>query len=282
MRTVRVLLASFLVPLMLIGYATAATATPQSLNCLGTISNSKVERQENVSRIISDMHRQRLTADQISQTLQQNCGIERKSKPISTFAPSSTNQDIDVRPPDIFYDHGITEWYVEASFMWPQNFNFFSEIPFGCLSPCNVGGSDGFGIALSRPVLAVDPTRSYNILIHDWNLYWPYTYMDTPSDANTTGVAFVGQDKYCFSNQGSNCGAENGGSAYSWAFADLFYFIEDIGCGTIQAFAKYAHSWSSTSVNGIGVGPWSLNVQWSSSADRWEAVGPPSVAQHPC
>jgi hypothetical protein len=76
---------------------------------------------------------------------------------------------------------------------------------------------------------------------------------------------------------------QNGGyGVYSFTHGEVFYNISSIGCGTVQAFSQYWHTWSSTGINGIGVGPWSFTVSWSSEGHDWPQGSQPSNAVTPC
>jgi hypothetical protein len=111
--------------------------------------------------------------------------------------------------------------------------------------------------------------------------YYPRSYSRAyPSDANTYGVTFTGQDRFhCVLGRYNNCAS---GYDYSFYHGEIFYDIGTIGCGTLQAFSKYGHDWASTTINGFSVGPWTLGLQWSSSSNRWERVSQPSTAVTPC
>jgi hypothetical protein len=138
-------------------------------------------------------------------------------------------------------------------------------------------------IAFNRPVAVVDPYGPWWMSTRSKNAYFPATYTEVPSDGNSNGVSFTGQDKLCFSKLGTaDCNGAEGESDYSWYSGIVGMNIADMGCGTIQAFSKYAHGYGSTAVNGIGVGPWAISVQWSKTENRWEAVSAPSVADDPC
>lgn len=156
-------------------------------------------------------------------------------------------------------------------------------MPLFCSLPCNIGGNEGIGLSLNRPVNSI--SSSYQATMRAWGEtdYFPMLNTTTPSTLNNTGVSFIGQDKFCMSNQGSNCGGEPGGQDYNFKYGSIIYYISNPGCGTLQAYAQYSHTWSSTSVNGIGVYSNGLSFSWSTTSDHWESSpGNGGEAVTPC
>lgn len=271
--------------LLLMASTSVASASPvlaKQHECLGTVSQSKAERVKNIGQVIQSLARQRLSSSSIWDVLSKNCEIRIVSKPVEGSAPLSTNRDVAIGPTMIVFDASYGIWYAYADWNWitiPGS----GETGLGCHSPCNVGGADGIGLAFSRPVVAIDDQVPWVRWTWDDTGYFGSETSYVPSDGNTSGLSFTGQDKLCLSKQGTaDCLGTPGQNSYSWHHGYIQMNIDDIGCGTIQAFAKYAHSWSSTSVNGIGIAPWSISVQWSSTQNHWEAVGNPSSSQRPC
>ncbi len=152
---------------------------------------------------------------------------------------------------------------------------FTNEAGWFC-GVCHIGGADGFGISFSRPVTSV---YGYNLATWGNYSFFGTSYSRlAPADANTYGVTYKGQDDSC-KGAGTGC---NTPADYSFAHGALTYQIRTIGCGPIQAFAKYAHTWSSNAVTGFGVGPWSLSVSWATSGESWERASQPSSVVTPC
>ena len=75
-------------------------------------------------------------------------------------------------------------------------------------------------------------------------------------DNNERGVSFTFQDGSTGDSSNSHHGSISVG----------FKYQTPNKCH--QAFAKYFHTWDDTKVNGIGVGPYSLSVQWTGGDDH--------------
>ena len=148
----------------------------------------------------------------------------------------------------------------------------------GCIGSCNLGGADGFGVAFSRPVTSA---QSYTLATSgvgdatSRNYYVISTSRMFVSDGNTYGASFQGQDAARY--DGACCLID-----YNVYNGTLVYEIRSIGCGVLQAFSKYGHTWSSTAVNSISVGPWSIGIGWSSTDNKWEKASAPSNAVQYC
>jgi hypothetical protein len=155
------------------------------------------------------------------------------------------------------------------------NYHFTAWTDGLSLNGGNVGGDDGFGIAFSRKVTTV---VDYSMATWGKTSHYARSYSRLHVEtANTDGVTYVGQDT-AWRNPTQMVGPQD----YNFYNGSLVYDIGNIGCGSIQAFSKYGHDWSSTDITGFGVGPWSLSLQWSSSTHRWEKSSQPSNAVTVC
>jgi len=114
----------------------------------------------------------------------------RKSKPVRTVSPlDSVNSDVDVDAPEIFLDGQYHIWVVYSFWQWPQLGPVKDELPWFCRVPCNIGGNEGIGLTMSRPVTTVDPTFSYSMSYWSATNYFPKVETAAPSDANRRHVA---------------------------------------------------------------------------------------------
>lgn len=117
-----------------------------------------------------------------------------------------------------------------------------------------VGGRDGFGVTLSRDVKrrSQSLTRCNSVDLCD--------YGGSMADNSPRGATYTFQDhqEVLFPNGDFDHGA----------ITVSFTPYKEKACH--QAFAKYAHSWSTSSLTGFGVGPYSFSLQWSSTAHKWE------------
>jgi hypothetical protein len=243
---------------------------------VGNGQQTAADRAATVNNEIVAQLKSGATSRQVADDLLAKYGVVTKTATSDTVTPLSSQGNVSVASPQILYDSCGGGWYVYASYRWNSMTAVHDDAyAGGCGPTCNVGGEDGFGVALSRNVAAV---RSYFMQTWGQTSYYPVSSGRTyASDANTYGVTFKGQDRFC----PYSC-IDHTTPDYSFYNGELFYNISSIGCGTIQAFSKYAHDWSSTTINGFGVGPWQLNVSWSSSSNRWELASQPSNAVTPC
>jgi hypothetical protein len=87
--------------------------------------------------------------------------------------------------------------------------------------------------------------------------------------ASQTGVAMTWSSK--------RLGCWRGGRLvldYTSARGNVTMYVTGPVCDgkKFQVFATYGHSWSNTSVSGVGLQPWGASISWSSSKDHWEKV----------
>lgn len=125
-------------------------------------------------------------------------------------------------------------------------------------STCNAldGGRDGFGLALSKSVTNLGTS----LIACSGNNKCSSTLASRSSNS-AAGAGYTFQDSWF------NSALSGWGPAYK---GTLTYSFRPLSSGCLQAFSKYGHTWASTSVNGVGVGPWSISIQWSTSSSRWE------------
>jgi len=206
-------------------------------------------------------------------------GVENRTQPADPAGtePMSTPAIINVARPQFLYDTCIRRWSIYARWDFTNIGALGSELGFTpWCGECDLGGDDAFGITLSRNVRSV---TGYSV--GTWGIFsrYPLSYDRMFSvDANVDGVGFRGQDMYCKENAFTTCGSGD----YSFYHGALTYTIGDIGCGVIQAFSKYGHSWTSSELTGLSVGPWSIGFQWSNSSRSWERGSLPSSEVTPC
>ena len=190
-----------------------------------------------------------------------------------TVMPRSENSGVSLSTPSVYFNTSTGRYQASASFAWKDCTDPWN----GQVEPCyatdwsgtNVGGYDGFGIRVSKEV----SRRSQSFVVaSSTNCRTTYT---NPSDADGWGVVYRNQDK--FQNP---CGT----SHYNWHRGSVVYsFLMLPGCprGQYQFSSKMAHTWSSTGVSGISVGPRGISVSFSSTENSWTAVSNPKNF-YPC
>jgi hypothetical protein len=260
----------------------AAHAAPAGPCAENTRANGG-SRSATIHRAITCLVRSGLTLNQVDQAMEKNYHVQARTHHLNGDLQPFTNTnngDVNPEPPTFYYDSGeyggIRGWYVWSFWSWSGSNAWYGldRESDACWfsNPCALGGYDGYGISFSRPVQSV---RSYEMQTWGVTDYYPPSYDRAHvSDGNTAGATFTGQDEYKQGLAGEN--------DYSFANGIIYYDVSSIGCGTIQAFTKYAHTWDDTGINGIGVGPWSLSVQWANSGANWERASQPSSPVTPC
>ena len=132
------------------------------------------------------------------------------------------------------------------------------------------------------------------MLINGWSeAYWG----DWPSLCDIGGPCGYGTHKST-----SSCGS---GSSYGVAFCQQdqevrlstsvwdnnmyhgevvysFFGTKSGTCQSTQTFSSFWHTWSVTSINSIGVGPWAFSVGWISQGYSWPAGGQPGYIATVC
>lgn len=156
------------------------------------------------------------------------------------------------------YAPKITVNYSSSGYVMYANSTFQWSSPPAAPSTCqtDVGGNDGFAFAFNRAVTNLGVSFS---ACNSYGKCGSYGWLETNSQYRA-GYSF--QDK---------AGSVTVG--YSPAYKGTITYAFRTGSGCTQAFAKYAHTWSSTSVNGFSIGPSSIGVQWSTSSGFWQKSG---------
>lgn len=171
----------------------------------------------------------------------------------TTVAPATSSQ-VSVVTPVMWRAHtGI--YYLKTG--W----GFTTSRPDGAGSG-NVGGYDGFAFSLSHSVinkggeLYICPRKVTNFKCFYATNYW---------DNSAVGQAWRFQDRSQLLGYPPHYSGFNYSTSSGIA---VFAFTPLSGC--LQAFAKYTHTWSSTSVTGVDIGAWSVGFQWSNNNNYWQ------------
>jgi hypothetical protein len=289
-----------------------AEAKAPAKSCNTADANLKLESRKNaLEQYISDARQSGASREEIASHLKNNfCLEDRTKKAPSGPSRDSSNGDIAVNAPEFYYSNSSGLWLVYAGWRWNSVWPSDNDRSTFCQNPCALGGQDGFGIALSQNAVLDSYSEETGGHRYGWYAGLAPGRLQ-PSDANSAGVTFTGIDhavtydtNWCMDRwspedltdcgrNGAWCKQTNSPARdhlpnyicrdYSFLSGTVYMYVRDFPCGqTIQAFAKYAHSWSSTAVNGIGVGVNSLTVQWSSSSNGWERASQPSQGLNPC
>lgn len=247
---------------------TAAGAAPVSPLCLAGPAPTQAAkadenaRAERLDRMIVAMRQQGLSKEKVDKQLAREGVVPvSKEQGDGLIQPLSDGNSVNVWA-DVYRDTCAANYYVSGGWKFTSMSALTSDA--GC-NNCNVGGYDAFGVALSRSVgigyHSVSTWGASNSFPTSSSRMWAH-------DTNSYGVAYQGQDKYCRAGYGG-CSVND----YNFFNGSLFLSITNIGCGYIQAFPKYGHTWSSASLTGLGVGPYSVSVSWSPNHLGWSKAG---------
>ncbi|WCF08073.1 hypothetical protein NDS46_28080 [Paenibacillus thiaminolyticus] len=195
-------------------------------------------------------------------------GLIRVDKGDQSIAPLSTRGDYEIDKLTIYYDSKVNLHVIEMAGMW-QNTNFYNDAqcPFSCSGTINVGGKDGIGLfSLHRDINVFSPkfyTITHGTLAET---DWSYRTSD-PKDSR--GAGFYFQDTVQVARV--NPPKFEKYNAYRHLMWYYFNFTDGYPpSGTMISFkASVGHTWASTSVNSISVGPWSVGISFSKDYDNW-------------
>jgi hypothetical protein len=228
-------------------------------------ARSKALESGDLSMAVANMRIAGKTKEQIDESLAKEFGLQLMTKPEAetiveddAIEAVSTGNDVTVNTPSIYRDACSTTWYVYASYRWNTMSRFRSELPLFCGDPCALSGTDGFGISLSRqpPVLGGASMTTWGTT-SKFPATSGRTWIDT---SGALGYWFEGVDHF----SGGCCPDD-----YSFYNGEIFMGITSMGCGPLQAFSRYSHTWSNVEITGVSFAPLSLGLSWSSSSNRW-------------
>ncbi len=258
----------------------AAVVTPKSVACRAagaTVLADPHAGAKAVNALIADMSRSGSTQEAIDAALQAKLclfKVQGVTLPgVNTKLVASNNTMVTVSKPNVYLacpNEACTGYYyyVNSLWNWPGDGYAADGIPCpGCTK--NNGGYDGIGISLSNSM----NMRSYTGSMWGKGCKFGTTVL-APSTANQYGAGFRFQDKIFF---GSACSSSNGVDSNARSGSEVVTFWPPTSCKTVQAFATYNHTWSSTTINGISIGKWSIGFSWNTTSNQWSRVSSPGT-----
>jgi hypothetical protein len=172
--------------------------------------------------------------------------------------PQSFGDDVSVSTYG-YYDSQVQQTAYVARYNW-LNTNYESDAGALCSSPCEVGGLEAFGIALSAPLETVS-TFGY-FCTADRNC----PELENAAQVSQLGVVYQQQDVLS---------ATLGYTTYS---GEVTYSTSDNSCG-VQPFANYTHTWDDSEITGYSISPSDLSIAVS-NVDKSFTVAVPGAG--PC
>ncbi len=177
---------------------------------------------------------------------------------------ASGNGDVSVKAPVFYYDRNLHVWNVSMNWDWVTD-SWGGQFSHNLDTEKSVGGADGAGVTLSSGVRITSPIMEY------WgkNCHYTGVYTAGPSTANSYGVGFIAQDRAFF--EGMNvCSGTYQYADYNMEHGQILFNVDNGGtCTNVHAYGSYNHTWSSTSLNSIGVGPYSISFGWNTNSNQW-------------
>ncbi|SEF12530.1 hypothetical protein SAMN04489740_4254 [Arthrobacter alpinus] len=170
--------------------------------------------------------------------------------------PNSTAADVDIfvfsiydsaRGIDIFQGQYNWEWQVNK---WYPDTSIFCRFE---AAPCAMGGEEALGVALSHPLTIT--------AVHGWQRG---DVLPNPAEVNQFGAIYKYQDHDYYDPAAT---LNNGYDATS---ATVSVETVHSRCG-VQAFVKYAHTWSSTGISSLALGASSVGVGFTTTGGSWTA-----------
>jgi hypothetical protein len=249
----------------------AACQSP-SFDASGTNRGAKFGAEQ-LDKVLTRLTQQGYTDLEIETYLSQRLcivpidgGVEARSR---IELASSTNSDLKVSPPSLSHDTQAHLYYSITKWNW-NNTDWKSDRTFNPGGNSNVGGDDGIATSFNKSLIMRGYSASY------WGNgcagFGTHT-TSTASDANSYGAGFTFQDingsRY---TTGTNLCYD-----YNAIHGQEVISFKATSCTSgVQAFGRYGHSWSSTSLTGFSVGPYSIGIYWTSNSNRWYSSSQPS------
>jgi hypothetical protein len=234
-------------------------ADPESVQGAKSTDNARAER---LDRMIVTMRQQGLSQEKIDNQLSREGVVAvSKGQDGGLIQPLSDGNTVNVWA-DVYRDTCAANYYVSGGWKFTSMSSLQSDA--GSCYNCTVGGYDAFGVALSRSI-----GLGYHS-VYTWGASNSFPSSSSRMWAQATnpyGVAYQGQDRFCRSGNGG-CTAND----YNFFNGSLFMSISP-GCGYLQAFPTYGHTWSSAQLTGVGVGPWSVSLSWAPDYLGWGKAG---------
>lgn len=232
-----------------------------------------VQRELNV--IASDMAAGKKTEKEAKLELEKMDVYILETPEYTDITPFSSGSDITMNAVMITYDANTSRWTVTGGGFW-KNKNWYNDRPGGVWvggQTKNVGGLDSVGVTLyntsgSYSGVSVVSSLGYVTDHNGWN---DWLYNPSHGDGRN-GIAFDFQDKMRLSSSCTSCSKEDFtyfGTGFSASVTYNSKFSNYHG----NARTFYAHTWNTTTINGIGFsggsGSYGVTINWSSTSNKF-------------
>jgi hypothetical protein len=225
-------------------------------------------RYEAYRQRILELQQQGASRAAIASTLAREFSIEPITNGVQLI-DSTGSSDVQLDVPSFSYDRLLRHYVMSASFIWKM-----CRIGDVESAPCwlknrhdGMGGADGFAIKLNQEIFRV---RSGFSLAD--NCGRPAGGFDQPAFDSDYGIGFKEQD--VMTREEVNC--PGGPYVYNWhrgVISEIFDF-RDNNCGgeRLQIDTKFGHSWSTSSLTGIGISSNGIQLSWENGESHFDAI----------
>jgi hypothetical protein len=250
----------------------APTTSPASAACVKQHAGTTTTRV--VADYIVKLRQEDKTQAEIDAALSTQFCWERLASPTAAtgVAPNvvtpmgaSGNGDVSVNTPVFYYDRNAHQWNVSMNWNW-VNDSYAGQSQGNYNQSYHIGGPDGVGVSLSGGARITSPVAEY------WGKGCYYKTATTgPSTADSYGVGFIMSDMAHYYADSWECSVgSNPWVDYNMEHGQVLFNVDNGGtCENIHAYGRYNHTWSSTSVNSVGVGPYSVVFGWNTTSNEW-------------
>ncbi|MBV6729825.1 hypothetical protein [Nocardioides daeguensis] len=254
----------------------AATAAPSKCS---SASTGRTEQQTNnyVSNYVAGLRQKGRPQDQIDSDLAQNLCLVRidNGGATTSVVASSAGSAVTVTPPRIYWDNQAARYYAISG--WKLSNAIKNDMPATGLNVTkNIGGHDGFATSFNASLLLTGYALTY---------YGDPPFASSANVANASAANSYGAG-YSFQDKGRNvydmAGTGDNFRTNVRSGQEVISFKKSGTCKSVYGFASYGHTWSSTAVNGVGVGPYSISFQWSTTSNKWTAASQPGGTATVC
>lgn len=187
----------------------------------------------------------------------------------SEIAPAATNSDmVAMGTPYVTFDVHQQRYFAVAKYQWKASADseYFDAPCNSADNPCNVGGPDGFGMRFNRNVTNLGVGANFCGRPNPGRTWATFgcTSPSNPDDNSSAGVSWRLQDRVYKTVVNPDYNMHNGVTSMG---------ISGIPCGvTLQAYGRYGHSWSTTSLTGFSVSTSGFGLSWAGGTQHWGAT----------
>lgn len=184
---------------------------------------------------------------------------------------ATTNADFDDNGEfAIYYDSNAGKYLAHYGGIW-QNNNYINDTGCdniqGCSGTISIGGSDGVGIFSLHEDLNIY-NRKFFLMNENLNAT-ERTNNNLGNPVDVRGAGYEWQDTIEATRWPGFTSFENFNS-YRILMWYHFDFQDGVPYGKTVSFkAEVGHTWNTTSVSSISVGPWAIGIGFNTSSNRW-------------